>query len=328
MLGRTIARSLWTSSSRQQPAATTCLLCQWRSFSTTYPPSTERPAAAALGPGPGPLSHAPRSYGRRVENFTPTVLPRPIGMIRPPKPGENTGLDTRSIKERRDDFVNWEKHLKRREELKSQMARPYFRDWSNLGLHKGKTFIAPPRLFKHDRSLYFPNLFGHTLLKSTSLPRNTTPVLQGKASVIAVFSTGWAERQTLSFTSETSNPELHKILKEYKGRAQLVRVNIEDQSRLRYWILRAMAPFVRRNFREENWDKYFMVRNGISDDIRESIGYLNSKVGYVYLVDGDCKLRWAGSGPAQPDEVQSLTKGLAKLLDEMKKGVWSGANLR
>lgn len=72
----------------------------------------EKPA-----PSPGPLAHSPRSYGKRMDEFEPTVLPRPIGMPYAPKPGENTGVDTRSIKERRDDFVNWEKHLKRREEL-------------------------------------------------------------------------------------------------------------------------------------------------------------------------------------------------------------------
>lgn len=205
------------------------------------------------------------------------------------------------------------------------MARPYFRDWTNLDKdYKGKTFIAPPRLFRHDRSLYFPNLLGHTLLKTTSVPRDTTPTLQGRASVVAVFSAGWAENQTRSFVSEEANPALHRVLAEFKGRAQLVRMNVEDQSRLRWWILKLIAPFIRRDVGQEHWDKYFMVNRGISHNIRESIGYLNSKVGYVYLVDGDCKIRWAGSGPAQGEEVESLAKGMAKLMEEMKKGVWSG----
>lgn len=208
------------------------------------------------------------------------------------------------------------------------MIRPYFRDWKNLDHHKGKTFLAPPRLFKPDKSLYFPNLFGQTLLKTTSLPRDTTPILRGKASVVILFSGAWAEKQALSFISEKANPGLHAILQAHKGRAQLVRVNIEDQSMMRYWIVRIMTRWLRKNFFEENWGKYFMVKAGISDEIRESIGYLNGKVGYVYLVDGDCKIRWAGSGPADAEEVQSLTKGMATLMTEMKRGVWSGANLR
>ncbi|KAJ4408626.1 Mitochondrial ATPase complex subunit atp10 [Gnomoniopsis sp. IMI 355080] len=344
MLEQMITRSFLRPSRR---TLAPCIRCQWRAVSNTHPrlagskPQVNQPPTNASpsdsskqavpvstgeqappAPEPSPLENAPRRYGRRVDQFEPTPLLRPIGMQYPPKAGQNTGIDLRTRKQKRDDFVNWEKHLKRRAELKEQMIRPYFRDWKNLDLHHGKTFIAPPRLFKHDKSLYFPNLFGQTLLKNTSLPRDTTPVLQGKASVVTLYSSTWAESQADSFMSEKANPDLHEILKAHKGHAQLVRVNIEDQSRLRYWILRFIARWLRKNYPEEAWGKYFMVRAGISDEIRESIGYLNSKVGYIYLVDGDCKIRWAGSGPAKAEEVQSLTKGMRTLITEMKKGVW------
>ncbi|ROW11031.1 hypothetical protein VMCG_01074 [Cytospora schulzeri] len=346
MLQGPVARSLLRPSSRRPLAA--CLLCQWRTFSTTYPrlatpkPKQQQDEAAApttkvKAPGPkapeavvqeeseaaGPLDNAPRSYGKRLEEFTPQVLSRPIGMNHPPSPGENTGVDFRSLKQRRDDMVDYEKHLRRREQLKSQMSRPYFRDWTNLALHKGKTFLAPPRPFKHDKSLYFPNLFGHTLLKTTSLPRDTTPVLEDKASVVTIYSTKWAEDQVKTFMGKAENPALHELLEANKGRAQVVQINVEDTSLMKYWLIRMFAGGVRRAIGKENWDKYFIVRKGISDEIRESIGYLNSKVGYTYLVDGDFRIRWAGSGPAQPEERESLTRSLERLLDEQKKGVWA-----
>lgn len=130
-----------------------CLTCQWRTFSTTHSrlaekasnnvgtagvvateakaKSTATATATAKStapspppspetvppPPPPPLPHAPRSYGKKVTEFTPTPLSRPIGLPYPPEPGQNTGIDNRTLKQRRDDFVNYKKHLAKREQL-------------------------------------------------------------------------------------------------------------------------------------------------------------------------------------------------------------------
>ncbi|PKS06547.1 hypothetical protein jhhlp_007295 [Lomentospora prolificans] len=312
-----------------------CLLCQWhRSLSTTSRHALPEPKPSDVGktdaPAPtaapsvraepvpaGAAINAPRSYGKRLENFTPQPLPRPIGMPEPPLPGENTGIDLRSLRERRDDFVNYDKHLIRRRELKEKISRPYFRDWTNLQHHDGKSFIAPPRLFRADRALYFPNLFGQTLHKD-GLERDTTPQLWGRASVVAIFSSKWGEEQVNSFVSPNENPELRDILNSDPIHGQIVRINVEDNS-MKAWIVTMFMGSLRRSLGEENWGRYFLVRKGVTDYVKESIGLLNGKVGYTYLVDPQCRIRWAASGSSLPEEREGLVKGFRKLVGEARE---------
>ncbi|KUJ20610.1 uncharacterized protein LY89DRAFT_640315 [Mollisia scopiformis] len=308
-----------------------CLLCQWRSFNSSYRLLADKEASKSSPPEskatpkevpdpppkpPSPLADAPRSYGKAVEEFTPKPLSRPIGLPRPPRSGENAGVDTRSWRQRRDDFVDYEKHIVRRKELTKKISAPYFRDFSNMRHHKGKSFLAPPRLFKADKALYFPNFQGQTLLKDKT-PKDTTPLFEDKVSVVSVFSSQWAENQAATFASEKQNPELHELVKSSDGMAQLVQINVEENA-LKAWIVRMFMGSLRKRLGEDNWNRYFLVRRGITDEIRDNIGLLNSKVGYTYLLDGECRIRWAGSGPSEGDEKESLVKGARRLVDELR----------
>lgn len=202
---------------------------------------------------------------------------------------------------------------------KSQISRPYFRDWRNLQFHEGKTFLAPPRPFRADVSLFFPNLHGRTLAKTPGAKAaDTTPLLEGRASIVSIFSSMWAENQVRSFIAPENNPALHEVLRANKGRAQLVQVNVEEDW-MKAMLVRMFSWSIRKRIPKEDWDKYFLVRKGLTEEIRESIGVLNRKVGYTYLVDHECRIRWAGSGPAQPDEKEGLIKGLQRVLEEMRK---------
>lgn len=194
------------------------------------------------------------------------------------------------------------------------MATPYFREWSNMRLHKGKSFLAPPRLFKAERSLYFPNFHGQTLLKD-KLARDTTPVLEDKVSIVSVFSSAWAENQAATFAAKKNNPELHELVDKSDGVAQMVHINVEENA-LKAMLIRLFMGGSRRKIGKGNWGRYFLVRRGITNEIRDAVGLLNSKVGYTYLVDGECRIRWAGSGDCEGDEREGLTRGVRKLIEE------------
>jgi ATPase complex subunit ATP10 len=182
--------------------------------------------------------------------------------------------------------------------------------------HKGKSFLAPPAIFKADVSLYFPNFFGRTLRKDVAY-QDTTSALTGKISVVSLFTSTWAETQAATFTSETANPKLHEVIKNSNGAVQMVSVNVEDEP-LKYWIIKLFMWNIRKKYEAANWGKYFLIKKSLSDEQRDAMGHLNAKVGYIYLVDGNCKIRWAGSGESEGDEKDSLTKGVRRLVEDLK----------
>lgn len=183
--------------------------------------------------------------------------------------------------------------------------------------HKGKSFLAPPRIFKSDKALYFPNLQGQTLIKKTGL-RDTTSVLEGKISVVSVFSSAWAEGQVASFVAQKKNPELHEVVSESGGVAQMVSINIEENA-MKAALIQLFTPSLRRKILAADWGRYFIVRRGMTQEIRDAIGLLNSKVGYVYLLDRHCRIRWAGSGICEQDEKDGLIRSTRRLIEEAKE---------
>ncbi len=60
------------------------------------------------------------------------------------------------------------------------------------------------------------------------------------------------------------------------------------------------------------------IRKGLSEEARDAMGLLNSSVGYVYLIDSTCKIRWAGSGHAWEGEVEGLNAAIGRLIHEEK----------
>lgn len=177
---------------------------------------------------------------------------------------------------------------------------------------RGKSFFAPTRLFKADKALFFPNLIGRTLDGRDEV--DTTPLLRGKISVVAVYSSRWGEKQAMTFMDGLEEREEFKNAK----KVQRIDINVEENP-AKLLILKFFLGSLRKQVPEERHGKYFIVSKGITDEIREATGLWNSKVGYIFLVDAACRIRWAASGDARPDEKEVLPWGVKKLSDELEK---------
>lgn len=291
-----------------------CTRCQRQALQRLQFPIHQRQFGGAPVlrlPAEAPVE-APKESKDDEPEFVPRPLGRPIGFPDPPKAGENLGTKEKKVYTGK---TMSERNLQKRKDIVEKWGTNYFRDFKNIRKYRsGKTFMANRRLFKREAALYFPNFHGESLAESKA---DTTPVLKGKISVVNVYSSDWGVRQSQTFTGNEANPELQEILKANKDVAQMVDVNVEENA-LKAWIIAVFKWNLRRQRPKEDWGKYFVIRKGVSEQIREMIGLLNSRVGYVYLLDEQCKIRWAGSADAEGTEKEDMNKGLQKLIEDKK----------
>lgn len=52
--------------------------------------------------------------------------------------------------------------------------------------------------------------------------------------------------------------------------------------------------------------------------MRESLGMTNSRIGYVYLVDENLKIRWAACADAKEEEKEALIRCVGVLLNRLR----------
>ncbi|KAF2154600.1 hypothetical protein K461DRAFT_284955 [Myriangium duriaei CBS 260.36] len=293
-----------------------------RFYATNKPskplPSPANSAPAQITPTKPPPQDEFLDPSKETRAEGPRFLNRPLGVPTPPHAGQNLGKDTRTLRQRRDDFVNHDKHLQRRQKLAKELFRPYFKDFNDMRYFKGKVFFAPDRIFKAQFARYFPNLRGTTLEGKEA---DTTDVLVGNVSVVTLSSSGWGENQVKSFCDEKENPGLGQFLDHIgsaeggKKLAQLVEINYEPNT-FKHWLIKLFIGRLKAMKEQFRWGRYFVVHKGFDQELRQAVGMSNQKVGHVYLVDAECRIRWAGHALADEQERTSMVKNLNRLLTE------------
>ena len=181
--------------------------------------------------------------------------------------------------------------------------------------HRGKSFLATPRLYKAEAALYFPNMQGYTLADPKNYEQDTVKVFRGKFSILRMCCEHWSVGQCDTYTHADKNPALAAEVERLKDKGlQIVQINITEE-RFRAYLVRRYLNWQREQTPKANWHRWFVVTKGVNDYMRRDINMPNAKVGHIYLLDKDCKIRWAGCGDANDDEKESLVKAVRKLVE-------------
>lgn len=196
-----------------------------------------------------------------------------------------------------------------RRHLIKEASKGYFNDLNATRRNGGKTWIAPSVMIREDKSLYFPNVAGITLDQSEK--RDTAIMCSGRVSVVAMLSTAISEIHARGFVERTlerfqSHPSF-----------QYIQINLQENV-LKSLLVKVFTSSLRRTVAPEQQPNYLISTQNM-EYVREPLGMVNSKIGYVYLVDEALKVRWGGCADATADEAQSLLSCTGVLLNRLDK---------
>ena len=161
--------------------------------------------------------------------------------------------------------------------------------------HGGKMYYATSQLIKPEKAGYMPNFEAQNLSRATV---NTTEKLVGKITLMTFVYAKFGEPHVNTFI----NPFLEK----YRGSndIQVVEVNVQENL-LKQLLLKAFIPSIRKNLAEERRENYCLIMKDISKT-RKCLDMSNQYIGYAFLIDQDCKVRWTAHGEATPEEVGNM----------------------
>jgi len=154
-----------------------------------------------------------------------------------------------------------------------------------------------------------PNIYGKGL--ADGIRKDTTDLLLGKITVLAMLGTRISETHAQSFATSTcarysANPVF-----------QYVQINLQENL-LKSFLVKLFSSSLRASVPAELHNNY-LISNQNLEYLRDPMGMTNSKVGYVYLVDENLKIRWAGCADATEKEAQSLETCTGVLLKRLEK---------
>ncbi|GAA5901462.1 hypothetical protein JCM6882_006284 [Rhodosporidiobolus microsporus] len=278
-------------------------------FTTPTPPSHLPPkpsSSSAPQSAPSPHLTPQEQADKTVEekNTRPApYLSRALGVKEPPRKGK------KSREEWRADLLNKEKRLDERRHLVKQVSKGYFHDYNELRQKGGKAYISPKTLIREDLSLYFPDIEGTSL--ATKEKVHTTDLFEGKASLVAISSFRSSEEHINSFV----RPALADLKDD--PAFQYVYINLQENP-LKSFLVSMFLSSLRKTVPAEFHSSYLLSHQSL-EYLREPLAMTNQHVGYVFLVDWNRKIRWAGCSWATVEEEEALRRCAHVLVERCRQ---------
>ncbi|KAG8870816.1 Mitochondrial ATPase complex subunit atp10 [Tulasnella sp. 331] len=293
-----------TSSSSRSTLPSHLNRSEARRYVSTKP--TERAASSSSSSTPK-SDEEPSVWSKENKEATPKplpILPKPLGVPNPPK------TDPLTWQEKRDELLDRKKHLEKRRLIMKQINSGYYEDFfkTTKGGWGGKMWIAPKVLIREDKSLYLPDIAGKTLTKEKV---HTTTLCKDHITIVSISSTQIGDEQIKAFT-ETAE----KVYKLYR-RFKFVQINLQEN--LLKSALVSLSSSNLRSLIPEHLHPTYIHSSQNMEMVREAMGLENKHLGFVYLVDENIKIRWAGCGFPIEEEKQALFVCTRLLLERLNE---------
>ncbi|KAL1409071.1 Mitochondrial ATPase complex subunit atp10 [Vanrija albida] len=295
---RTLARGAYAA----RPAAPR--LATSARFASSTPPQPEASSSKAAAATPASSKAAsPGAKGKAPAPADPYAVPplsRPLGTPLPPT------TDAKTRQQRLDDMLSPARRKEERKALVKEATQGYFHDYHLARkANGGKLWVAPPVLIREDHALYFPDISGKAL---TGAQVHTTDLFRGRVSLVSIVNTRVSEEHVQSF--------VEPVLEDWAGQQGFNYVQINHQpNALKGLLISLFVSSLKRTIPEERWGSYLISSGEWSEfDVSRPLGIENKLLGYVYLVDENAKVRWAGCAQATPKETEDLRRAAAVLV--------------
>ncbi|PFH49925.1 hypothetical protein AMATHDRAFT_75930 [Amanita thiersii Skay4041] len=231
-----------------------------------------------------------------------SLLTRPLGVRERPSIFKKTRTDR--IKE----LMNDDALIEQRRHLVKEASKSYFHDLNMTRRHGGKTWIAPKVLIREDKALYLPNIYGKSL--DEGIEKSTTAMCFGRITVLAMLSTKISELQAEAFVRPTHERFSSNRLYQY------IQINLQENL-LKSFLVNLFRNSLRSSIPKELQSSYLISSQNM-EYVRDAMGMTNSRVGYMYLIDENLKIRWGAGADPTAEERQSLENCTGVLLKRLE----------